>query len=196
MLRLAFSADKSMAKQTSASVDETELLSRIVEGDGAAFEAFYNAYYPRLYRFILRVTHKPDTVEELIQDTLMVVWEKPESFDHSCKLSTWVFGIAYRKALKSLAKNSRYSSMVDLEGMEEILADSRPTPAVDLEVANWLETALATLPADQRAVLELTFHHGLHYRDVALILDCPENTVKTRMFHARKKLQAFASDLK
>jgi len=44
----------------------------------------------------------------------------------------------------------------------------------------------------QRAVIELTFYHGLPYQDIARILNCPENTVKTRMFHARKKLQVFA----
>jgi len=60
------------------------------------------------------------------------------------------------------------------------------------ETQDWLNCALDILPADQRAVIELTFYHGLPYQEIAKILDCPENTVKTRMFHARKKLQAFA----
>ncbi|BBL76153.1 hypothetical protein MishRS11D_32510 [Methylomagnum ishizawai] len=58
-----------------------------------------------------------------------------------------------------------------------------------------MAAALGSLPPDQRAVIELTFYEGLHYKDIAVILGCPENTVKTRMFHARKKLQSFAGAL-
>ena len=65
-------------------------------------------------------------------------------------------------------------------------------PAQRLESKDWLSCAFASLQPDQRAVIELTFCHGLHYQDIARILNCPENTVKTRMFHARKKLQVFA----
>jgi RNA polymerase sigma-70 factor (ECF subfamily) len=182
-----------MADNPSDGGDESSLLERIHAGDTKAFERFYGLYYPRLFRFILRITHRPDSVEELIQDTLMVVWEKSDSFDHSCKVSTWVFGIAYRKALKSLAKAGRDDSNVDFDEFAEVLVDPTPTPASRLEADNWLEAALSRLPPDQRAVIELTFHHGLHYREIAEILDCPENTVKTRMFHARKKLQSFAA---
>jgi RNA polymerase sigma-70 factor (ECF subfamily) len=53
---------------------------------------------------------------------------------------------------------------------------------------------LASLQPDQRAVIELTLYQGLAYQEIAIILDCPENTVKTRMFHARKKLVAFANN--
>jgi RNA polymerase sigma factor (sigma-70 family) len=66
-------------------------------------------------------------------------------------------------------------------------------PAQRLESKDWLSCAFATLQPDQRAVIELTFCHGLHYQDIARILNCPENTIKTRMFHARKKLQVFAA---
>lgn len=58
-----------------------------------------------------------------------------------------------------------------------------------------MAAALGSLPPDQRVVIELTFYEGLHYKDIAVILGCPENTVKTRMFHARKKLQSFAGAL-
>jgi RNA polymerase sigma-70 factor (ECF subfamily) len=171
---------------------DLQLLLDIQNGDEKAFERFYLTYYPRLHRFILRVTHRPDTVEELIQDTLMVVWEKPDGFDHSCKVSTWVFGIAYRKSLKSLVKAGKRSDHLDLDEFADVLADPSPTAALVMENANWIEDSLARLPPDQRAVVELTFHHGLHYREIAEILGCPENTVKTRMFHARKKLQSYA----
>jgi len=85
-------------------VDEYALLQRIAEGDTLAFEAFYKVYYSRLFRFILRMTHQPESIEELIQETLLVVWKKPEGFNHSSKIFTWVFGIANNTALKSMSR--------------------------------------------------------------------------------------------
>ena len=176
-----------------ADVDEDQLFVRVKAGDMAAFAAFYKLYYPRLFRFIQRiVSHQPDTVEEVIQETLLVVWQKPESFNHSCKLSTWVFGIAYHKALQAVASHARHDH-ADVDLLPE-LADSTANPAQQSETEDWLRCALAILPQEQRLVLELTFYHGLPYQDIAIILNCPENTVKTRMFHARKKLQAFAKN--
>lgn len=66
-------------------------------------------------------------------------------------------------------------------------------PSQRLEGGDWLSCGFATLQPDQRAAIELTFYHGLHYQDIARILNYPENTIKTRMFNARKKLQAFAA---
>jgi RNA polymerase sigma factor (sigma-70 family) len=173
-------------------VDEYALLQRIIEGDTSAFEVFYKLYYAKLFRFIQRMTHQLESVEELIQETLLVVWEKSESFKHDSKISTWVFGIAYNKALKLMSRKARRSSDVDVDDLLETIGDPAANPAQNLESEDWLSCALAVLPPDQRAVIELTFYHGLPYQDIAIILNCPENTVKTRMFNARKKLQIFA----
>lgn len=181
-----------IAAQADTGMDEDVLLRRIAEGDASAFELFYKLYYPRLFRFILRMTHQPESVEELIQETLLVVWEKPDNFNHDSKISTWVFGIAYHKALKSMSRNARRSNDIDIDELKETMGEPNSNPAQYQENADWLNTALAILPPEQRAVIELTFYHGLAYQEIAKILDCPENTVKTRMFHARKKLQFFA----
>jgi len=174
-------------------VDEQELLQRIMLGDIAAFEAFYKVYYPQLFRFLQRMTRSPDSVEELIQETLMVVWEKPERFNHQSKISTWVFGIAYHKALKSMSISNRRNNDLDVDELAETLGDPAADQTQNQENRDWLNRALAALPPEQRAVIELTFYYDLAYQDIAKILDCPENTVKTRMFHARKKLQVFAA---
>lgn len=184
---------KACDQREQTGMDELELLQRIRLGDIAGFEAFYKIYYPRLFRFIQRMTHSPDSVEELIQETLMVVWEKPERFNHQSKISTWVFGIAYRKALKAMSHSNRRSNDLDVDELAETLGDPSTDQAQNRENQDWLNRALAALPPDQRAVIELTFYYELAYQDIAKILDCPENTVKTRMFHARKKLQVFAA---
>lgn len=181
-----------MLEKQEPGVDEYELLKRICVGDMRAFEAFYKVYYPRLFRFISRVTHQQEAVEELIQETLLVVWEKPDRFNFESKISTWVFGIAYHKALKWMSRDARNNRDVDVNDWIEMLSDPAENLAQRYEYEDWLSCALAILPPDQRAVMELTFYYGLPYQEIAKILDCPENTIKTRMFHARKKLQVFA----
>jgi RNA polymerase sigma factor (sigma-70 family) len=192
MLRLIPNQASQVPVKKAAEVDEYALLQRIAEGDTAAFEAFYKHYYPRLFRFILRTTRQAEIVEELIQETLLLIWEKPDRFNFESKISTWVFGIAYHKALKSMAKAGRRSQDVNIDELDEAIDDPLTYSARNAEMQDWLDCALGQLSADQRAVIELTFHHGLAYQDIAKILGCPENTVKTRMFHARKKLHAFA----
>lgn len=193
MLHLIHSQSRTtMRNQHDTGVDEHALLQRITQGDMLAFEAFYKVYYPRLFRFILRMTRSPDSVEELIQETLLVVWQSSDRYNRDSKISTWVFGIAYNKALKSISNNTRRSADVDVDDLAETLGDPYADQAQMQENQDWLNCALAILPPDQRAVIELTFFHELPYQDIAKILDCPENTVKTRMFHARKKLQVFA----
>jgi len=191
-LRLVYNRSPDMLLPLSPDHDEHALLQRIVQGDAQAFERFYTLYYPRLFRFILRVTRQADLIEELIQETLLLVWEQPQRFNGQSKISTWVLGIAYRKSLKAMAKSARQHHDVDWLELSETTGDPLENLAIRIETSDWLHRALASLSAEQRAVIELTFYHGLSYLEIAKILDCPENTVKTRMYHARKKLQALA----
>ncbi|MBT9099490.1 RNA polymerase sigma factor [Methylovulum psychrotolerans] len=193
MLRLVRTREKPPIPEPSPAEDENTLFQRLKAGDMAAFEAFYKLYYPRLFRFIQRISRQPETVEEIIQETLLVVWQKPEGFNYTSKLSTWVFGIAYNKTLKALDHNARNAHADSDDWLAEV-ADPAANLAQRHENEDWLNCALASLPPDQRAVIELAFYHGLPYQDIAHILNCPENTVKTRMFHARKRLQSFSNN--
>jgi RNA polymerase sigma-70 factor (ECF subfamily) len=168
---------------------DERLMLAVQAGDMAAFEALYKLFYPRLSRFLRRVTQQPALVEEIINETMLVVWEKPGSFDFSSKASTWIFGIAYRKALKARAKWMMTAGHVCIDDVAEVLPDRRPSTLDRLALEDALEQALAALSPEQRAVVELTSAQGLPYQEIAEILGCPENTVKTRMFHARKKLR-------
>lgn len=172
-----------------------ELLERVRAGDTGAFETLYKLYYARLFRFLHRVTQQAELAEEAFNETMLVVWEKPDGFDRSSKVSTWIFGIGYRKALKARAKWGPSVAHAPLEDMADFLPDRTPTGVDRFVLENALSHALAALPQEQRAVVELTAFHGLAYQEIAQILDCPENTVKTRMFHARKKLQPLLREL-
>lgn len=173
-------------------LDEMALVGRIRDGDRLAFQALYRAYFSRLARFLDRLTRNVPLIEEIINDTMLVVWQKADTFDGSCKLSTWVFGIAYRQGLKALRRLDE-----PLEQQEDQLgaAGAQPEHALAArQLQRGVSRALDTLPVEQRVVVSLTYYHGMAYQEIAETMGCPVNTVKTRMFHARQKLKDMLSD--
>jgi RNA polymerase sigma factor (sigma-70 family) len=172
----------------SGALDERELLERIKAHDVGAFERLYRIYQPRLARFLINLVKRPQLVEEVLDDTMMVVWQTAASFRGTSKLSTWVFAIAYRKALKA---RSRWPDPIESDE-RDMRVSNDPAPDAQLEqsrVRDALMDAMRELSAEQRAVVDLTYFHGLGYREIAEILSCPVDTVKTRMFHARRRLR-------
>jgi len=179
--------------RTPATPDEALLLTRIAAGDRAAFEALYRCYFPRLRRFLERVTRRPQMVEEILNDTMLVVWRKAESYNGQSKVSTWIFAIAFRKAMKALKRLDEPIESDGSEGPPSVW--SAPERGLwQTELRDCLCRALALLSADHRAVVELTYYEGYGYREIAQIMGCPVDTVKTRMFHARRKLKALLGD--
>jgi len=183
-----------MPKAAPIEASDAELIARICVADIEAFEALYKRYYPKLFRFSLRVTRRLDQIEEIINDVMFVVWNKASSYQPEARASTWIFGIAYKKCLKSIAERAQVEHL-ELEEAEELIPGVQDSGLKNLEIADWVAVAFGKLPAGQRAVLELAYYHGLHYQEIAAIMDCPENTVKTRMFHARRKIKALFPDL-
>jgi len=168
---------------------DADLIARLCKEDEKALELLYHHYYNRLFRFVARVTRREELIDEIINDVMYVVWDKAETYNKQCQPSTWIFGIAYNKARQSLrnAGNYKEESFNEIDGDNLLFGEDDPT-LTQLEMTNWLESALDMLSPDQRAVIELTYFQGLHYSEIAVLMDCPENTVKTRMHHARKKL--------
>jgi RNA polymerase sigma-70 factor (ECF subfamily) len=165
-----------------------QLMAGILLKDIEAFEALYRIYSPRLTRFLSRLIGRPPIVEEVMNDTLMVVWDKADSFKGDSKLSTWIFGIAYRKAMKALRKQDE--PVEDPWAEERVSPDPTPEDALGRRrVQVLLRKAINELSADHRAVIEFTYFQEMDYREIAEIMGCPVDTVKTRMFHARRHLK-------
>ncbi|WP_293905574.1 sigma-70 family RNA polymerase sigma factor [Phenylobacterium sp.] len=174
-------------------LDETRLIARIVGRDLRAFEQLYRIYHPRLSRFLINILRRPHLVEEALNDTLMVVWRRPEAFNGTSKVSTWIFAIAYRTALKA---RSRHDEPVE-DPQAGFRASPDATPEQDLgrrQLQEILATAMGQLSPEHRAVVDLTYFHEAGYREIAEILDCPVGTVKTRMHHARRHLKGMVAD--
>ncbi len=173
--------------------EERQLLERVTAQDVAAFRALFFIYHKRMSRFLFRFVRQQELVEEIINDTMYVVWCKAETFRGDSQVSTWILGIAYRKALKSVRKDGSspvvYTS-VDLDSLG--LPDD--AGAGQRELRDSIDTALATLPTVQRIVIELAYFMGHSCEEIAVITDSPVNTVKTRMFHARERLRGLLKD--
>ncbi|HUL67259.1 MAG TPA: sigma-70 family RNA polymerase sigma factor [Burkholderiaceae bacterium] len=178
--------------QAVASTNEAELLSRVARGDRDAFERLYRSYLPRLTRFLQQVMRRTSVVEEAINDTMLVVWRKAATYSGDSKVSTWIFAIAYRRGLKLLKRfDEPVSDEMDLSSPGE---DATESGVMQLELRAVLGAAMAQVSAEQRAVIELTYYQGCAYREIAEIMGCPVDTVKTRMFHARRRLRQLLAD--
>jgi RNA polymerase sigma-70 factor (ECF subfamily) len=171
---------------------EVSLLARVAEGDRRAFEELYHLYHRRMARFLTRLTRRYDLAEEVINDTFWVVWRKARDFRGDSQPSTWILGIAYRKAQNALRAAARGTTQ---NLAEEFLPLTSEDPIRAEELRDWLTSALAQLPVEQRLGVELCYELGYSCEEIAAIMDCPVNTVKTRLFHARAKLQKLLPQL-
>jgi RNA polymerase sigma-70 factor (ECF subfamily) len=168
--------------------EEARLVARVADGDLRAFEELYRIYHNRLTRFIVNMIHRPHIAEEVLNDTMLVVWRRAGAYDGVSKVSTWIFAIAYRRALSAMRGHR--------EPIEDKDAETRESPEEGPEqqfgrgqVHRLLVDAMGQLSADHRAVVDLTYFHELDYREIAEIMACPVDTVKTRMYHARRHLK-------
>ncbi|UHQ20793.1 sigma-70 family RNA polymerase sigma factor [Lysobacter sp. KIS68-7] len=179
--------------QKAIPMDEVDLIGLVAVEDVHAFEALYRAYHPRLRRFLRGMLRQATLVDEVLDDTMLVAWRKAHTFDATSQVSTWLFAIAYRQALKALRR------------MDWSLPDPVDEPAApretepDRELAQQqlrarLDEALAHLTPEHRAVIDLTYFQGYSCKEIAEITDCPVATVKTRMFYARRRMKALLGD--
>jgi RNA polymerase sigma factor (sigma-70 family) len=167
---------------------DAQLLERIAARDLKAFEQLYRHYQPRLSRFLVNIVNRPHLVEEVLNDTMMAVWSTAANFRGASKVSTWIFAIAYRQAVKA---RSRWDEpLPDLPDNDQPSEEASPDELLHRSRSHdVLVEAMNGLSADHRAVVDLTYFHGMGYREIAEIMGCPVDTVKTRMFHARRKLR-------
>ena len=171
--------------------EDAALLRRVAQADARAFEALYRVYFPRLHRFLERMTHRLQLVDEILDDTMLVVWQKAYTFNGRSLVSTWIFAIAYRKALNALHGFDEAVGEVE----DRVSDDPGPDASVQhSELREVLVNAIDRISPVHRAVIELTYYQGCAYLEIATIMDCPVDTVKTRMFHARRHLRRLIGD--
>ena len=172
---------------------EVDLVARVADGDRKAFEELYYLYHRRLARFLTRLTKRYDVAEEVINDTFWTVWRNARDFRGDSQPSTWILGIAYRKARNAFRSSARVEALENPEAVPPPLTSDEPHTTEELR--DWLVRALVQLPLEQRLAVQLCYELGFSCEEIATIMSCPVNTVKTRLFHARAKLQKLLPEL-
>ena len=183
--RLTQRADRQGAMQATA--DEV-LIGRIASGDRLAMQVLFARHHVRVYRFVLRLVRDESTAEDLISEVFLDVWRQAGRFEGRSAVSTWLLAIARFKALSALRR--RPDEELDEEAAASI-EDTSDNPETALEKKDKsaiIRKCLMGLSAEHREIIDLVYYHEKSVEEVAQIVSIPENTVKTRMFYARKRL--------
>lgn len=158
-----------------------ELLARVAKQDDAAFAQLYDVFADRVFRYALTLLHDRHLAEEVAQETMIAVWNGAHRFAGRSKASTWIFGIARNQAFTLMRREQKAEKMPK---PDLIQAD----PSNLILQQEKVRDALDDLSADHREVVYLTFYEGLSYGEISGLLGIPEGTVKSRMFHAKRRL--------
>lgn len=173
----------------SASAQEAEWIRQIADGDRRAFEKLYEVYGPRVFRFAIRMVREETKAEEVVNDVMFEVWKSAGRFEARSKPSTWILGIARFRALNAIR-----GKKLETQELDDALPIADPSEdAGELldrrSQVEQVKLALAQLSPEHREVVELTYFQGCSYKEIAKIAGCPEGTVKTRMYHAKRRLE-------
>jgi len=171
---------------------DLDLIQRIAQEDEAALRELYGLYGQRMYAYSLRLTNLPQKAEDVVQDTLIVVWQSASRFRGEGRVLAWLLGIVHHTAMKSL----RHTHQPITEEMEASLSAPTISPEERIQAQEEvlsLRRGLESLSAEHRAVLELVFYQGLSLKEVAEVCGCPVGTVKSRLNYARKQLHGILS---
>lgn len=168
------------------------LLVRIGQGDEVAFRELYRAFSRRLFAYVIRKLGNEAQAEEIVADTLYEVWKAPARFRGESQFSTWLIGIARNKVLMAFRSRKPDAVYEDLQEIAEVIASEDAGAFEQLaqrQRREGVQHCMERLSDDHREAIHLVFYEGMSLAEVAQVQSCPENTVKTRLFHARQKLR-------
>src|SRR5215468_9586726 len=167
--------------------DET-LVALIAQRDKRALQSLYSRHHVRVYRFALRFLNDEAAAEDTVSEVFIDVWRQAERFEGRSRVTTWLLAIARNKALSLLRRRS--SEELDDE-VAEFIEDPSDNPEVVMlksQRASMLQDCLTQLSPAHREIVDLVYYHEKSVEEVAEIISVPANTVKTRMFYARKRI--------
>jgi RNA polymerase sigma-70 factor, ECF subfamily len=180
------------AERESANAEIGALLRRIERGDEAAMRALHLRYNRRVYAFVLKRLRDPAEAEEVVVDTMFEIWKHPLRFRGESRFSTWLLGIARNKLLNVIRAREPAHCDIDDESVQLPGHAMDGFAALDKKQRHGLLlSCMQRLPAEQRECLHLALFEELPLKDIAQLQGCPENTVKTRLFHARQKMNRY-----
>ncbi len=176
-------------RMPTAALDET-LMAEIAKGNRLAMRSLYVRHERRVFRFILRIVGDRCLAEDVLSEVFFEVWKKAEHFAGRSSVSTWLLGVARHKALTAAATKPRPSESLDGTAALSVVDPTGDPDAAILshERSAILRRCLEALSPEHREIIDLVYYQEKSIKEIADLLDIPENTVKTRMFYARKRL--------
>jgi len=182
--------DTSRASTRKASAVDEALIARIARGDETALRALIDRHQARLSRYVLRFLRDRSLVDDVLGETFFAVWRQAATFERRSSIATWLSAIARYTALSYGERRT-----LPLESLTQMhassLADSRPRPDAVIEsreMLSLLRRSLLDLPPEQAVVFDLAYFRDKSIQEIASITGAPKNTIKWRMFRARKQL--------
>jgi RNA polymerase sigma-70 factor (ECF subfamily) len=170
-----------------ATSDEV-LIGRIAAGDKLAMHLLFARHHVRVYRFILRLLRDESLAEDLISEVFLDVWRQAGRFEGRSAVGTWLLAIARHKALSALRRRPAQALDEQTAALIEDPGDDPEVAVQKKDKSEILRECLKALSAEHREIIDLVYYHERSVQEAAVIVGIPENTVKTRMFYARKRL--------
>lgn len=184
-------AERTMSQSTSfdpSSSSDEELLKYINRGNSFAFNCLYERYGQRLYAYALRLTENPALAEDILQESMLIVWRKAGTYRAEGSVLAWLLSIIRNKCMQLFRQKpteSIESSEVDIPDENSSLEKN----IAQQDERDRVRAALRHLSPEHREVLELVFYQGLSQKEIAQVCRCPVGTVKSRLAYARQQLR-------
>lgn len=192
MIRLGLSrhTGEAVRREGQQTSPENILLARVANRDREALAEMYARFQRPLFRYLFHLLGQKELAEDVLQEVMLVVWQKAHTFRGDAPASRWIFGIAHHQAFKALRRDTN-AVCIELEAALE-LVDETTAPEADLlrsATQEEISRALACLTPEHREVLELAFFQDFACKEIAAIVGIPLGTVKSRLSYARRALK-------
>ncbi|HEY5894264.1 MAG TPA: sigma-70 family RNA polymerase sigma factor [Chthoniobacterales bacterium] len=199
--------DGILAENELSAVEDAELVHRSQEGDTGAFNELVTRYRGRIYAMIYHMTRNEQDAWDLAQDAFVRAWKSIHRFRGQSSFYTWLYRIVTNTTIDALRKKGGHAetefddSMAGLQGIDvraRTVPGGTPSPDENIrqsEIGARISAALEKLSPEHRAVIVLKEIEGLQYHEIADAVGCEIGTVMSRLFYARKKMQALLKDL-
>jgi len=174
--------------------DDAELMRRTAAGDETALRALFGRHQTRVFRFVARLVGNAAVAEEITSEVFLEVWRNAGKFEGASTATTWVLAIAHHRAVSHLRKRREETWNEDAAAELRDADDDPEVAAQKADKAAVLRLCLDKLSAEHKTIVELVYYHELSIKEASEVLKIPENTVKTRMFYARKRLSQLLKD--
>jgi RNA polymerase sigma-70 factor, ECF subfamily len=176
------------AGRQASDTSDLDLIRSIAARDKQAMQILFARHNVRVFRFLARFVGDKSAAEDLVSEVFLDTWRQAGRFQGRSQVTTWLLAIARNKALSALQRRSNEELDEHAAAALEDLQDGPEVTVQNRQKAEVLLNCLRQLSLAHREVIDLVYYHEKSIDEVAEITGIPQNTVKTRMFYARKRI--------